>query len=46
MPSVFRRLGELYAMRSLDVIGLFSEGERTSSNGRGSWWVNDSSAAE
>jgi aminoglycoside phosphotransferase (APT) family kinase protein len=29
MPSVFRRLGELYAMRSLDVIGLFSEGERT-----------------
>jgi hypothetical protein len=29
MPSVFRRLGELYAMRSLDVIGLFSEGECT-----------------
>ena len=29
MPSVFRRLGDLYAERSLDIIALFSDGERT-----------------
>ncbi len=29
MPSVFRRLGELYAKRSLDIVALFNEGERT-----------------
>jgi aminoglycoside phosphotransferase (APT) family kinase protein len=29
MPSVFRRLGELYADRSLDIVALFNEGERT-----------------
>jgi aminoglycoside phosphotransferase (APT) family kinase protein len=29
MPSVFRRLGDLYAQRSLDIIALFNEGERT-----------------
>jgi aminoglycoside phosphotransferase (APT) family kinase protein len=29
MPPVFRRLGDVYAARSLDVIALFSEGERT-----------------
>ncbi len=29
MPSVFRRLGELYAERSLDIVALFNEGDRT-----------------
>jgi aminoglycoside/choline kinase family phosphotransferase len=29
MPPVFRRLGDLYAARSLDIIALFNEGERT-----------------
>ena len=29
MPPVFRRLGELYATRSLDIVALFNEGERT-----------------
>jgi aminoglycoside phosphotransferase (APT) family kinase protein len=29
MPSVFRRLGELYAEHSLDIVALFGEGERT-----------------
>ena len=29
MPPVFRRLGDLYTARSLDVIALFGEGERT-----------------
>jgi Phosphotransferase enzyme family len=29
MPPVFRRLGELYGARSLDIIALFNEGERT-----------------
>jgi aminoglycoside/choline kinase family phosphotransferase len=29
MPSVFRRLGELYGQHSLDIIALFGEGERT-----------------
>jgi aminoglycoside phosphotransferase (APT) family kinase protein len=29
MPSTFRRLGELYAKRSLDIVALFNEGERT-----------------
>jgi aminoglycoside/choline kinase family phosphotransferase len=29
MPSAFRRLGELYAQRSLDIVALFNEGERT-----------------
>jgi aminoglycoside phosphotransferase (APT) family kinase protein len=29
MPSVFRRLGELYTERSLDIIALFNEGDRT-----------------
>ena len=29
MPPAFRRLGELYAKRSLDIVALFSEGERT-----------------
>ena len=29
MPPVFRRLGELYAARSLDIVALFNEGERT-----------------
>ena len=29
MPSVFRRLGDLYASRSLDIVALFAEGERT-----------------
>ncbi len=29
MPPVFRRLGELYAERSLDIVALFNEGERT-----------------
>ena len=29
MPSVFRRLGDLYAERSLDIVALFNEGERT-----------------
>lgn len=29
MPPVFRRLGELYAAHSLDIVALFSEGERT-----------------
>ena len=29
MPSVFRRLGDLYAARSLDIVALFAEGERT-----------------
>ena len=29
MPPVFRRLGELYAKHSLDIVALFNEGERT-----------------
>jgi thiamine kinase-like enzyme len=29
MPSVFRTLGDLYASRSLDIVALFGEGERT-----------------
>jgi Ser/Thr protein kinase RdoA (MazF antagonist) len=29
MPPVFRRLGELYGARSLDIIALFNEGDRT-----------------
>lgn len=29
MPAVFRRLGDLYASRSLDIVALFAEGERT-----------------
>ncbi|RDH74776.1 hypothetical protein DVS77_29300 [Mycolicibacterium moriokaense] len=29
MPPVFRRLGELYAKRSLDIVALFNEGDRT-----------------
>ena len=29
MPPVFRRLGDLYAARSLDIIALFNEGDRT-----------------
>jgi aminoglycoside phosphotransferase (APT) family kinase protein len=29
MPPVFRRLGELYTARSLDIVALFNEGERT-----------------
>jgi aminoglycoside/choline kinase family phosphotransferase len=29
MPPVFRRLGDLYAKRSLDIVALFNEGERT-----------------
>jgi aminoglycoside/choline kinase family phosphotransferase len=29
MPAVFRRLGELYSARSLDIVALFAEGERT-----------------
>ncbi len=29
MPPAFRRLGELYAKRSLDIVALFNEGERT-----------------
>jgi Phosphotransferase enzyme family len=29
MPPVFRRLGDLYAARSLDIISLFNEGEHT-----------------
>lgn len=29
MPAVFRRLGDLYASRSLDIVALFGEGERT-----------------
>jgi aminoglycoside/choline kinase family phosphotransferase len=29
MPPVFKRVGELYASRSVDIVGLFSEGERT-----------------
>jgi aminoglycoside phosphotransferase (APT) family kinase protein len=29
MPPVFRRLGQLYAEYSLDIVGLFGEGERT-----------------
>ena len=29
MPTVFRRLGELYAERSMDIVALFGEGERT-----------------
>ena len=29
MPPVFRRLGELYGSRSLDIVALFNEGERT-----------------
>jgi aminoglycoside phosphotransferase (APT) family kinase protein len=29
MPPVFRRLGDLYTARSLDIVALFNEGERT-----------------
>ena len=29
MPPAFRRIGELYATRSLDIIALFNEGDRT-----------------
>ncbi|BBY79141.1 phosphotransferase [Mycolicibacterium pulveris] len=29
MPAAFRRLGDLYAERSLEVVALFNEGERT-----------------
>jgi Ser/Thr protein kinase RdoA (MazF antagonist) len=29
MPPAFRRLGELYGARSLDIIALFNEGDRT-----------------
>ncbi len=29
MPPAFRRLGGLYAKRSLDIVALFNEGERT-----------------
>lgn len=29
MPAVFRRLGDLYASRSLDIVALFGEGDRT-----------------
>jgi aminoglycoside phosphotransferase (APT) family kinase protein len=29
MPPVFRRLGELYANRSLEIVALFNKGERT-----------------
>jgi hypothetical protein len=29
MPPVFRRLGDLYTARSLDIVALFKEGERT-----------------
>jgi aminoglycoside phosphotransferase (APT) family kinase protein len=29
MPAVFRRLGDLYASRSLDIVALFAQGERT-----------------
>jgi aminoglycoside phosphotransferase (APT) family kinase protein len=29
MPAVFRRLGDLYAKRSLEIVALFNEGERT-----------------
>ena len=29
MPPAFRRVGELYAAHSLDIIALFNEGERT-----------------
>lgn len=29
MPSVFRRLGDLYAERSSDIVALFNDGERT-----------------
>jgi aminoglycoside phosphotransferase (APT) family kinase protein len=29
MPAAFRRLGDLYSDRSLDIVALFNEGERT-----------------
>ena len=44
MPPVFRHLGDLYAARSLDVIALFNEGERTLIHGdthSGNLFVDD-----
>jgi aminoglycoside phosphotransferase (APT) family kinase protein len=44
MSPVFRRLGDLYAARSLDIIALFNEGERTLIHGdthSGNLFVDD-----